>query len=193
MKLSIEHLLVPKHGEQECGDAVLVRPIERGVMIAVIDALGHGPKAAEVARRAVEGLTVAPVDQGIADVIRQLHEHLRGTRGAAGTVCLLRGGKLEGCGIGNVDLRVVGVRIPVALTPGVLGGSMNRPFVFGGDLVVGARLVLFTDGVSARLDLAAVAGLAPAAACDALMARGRNAHDDATIVVADVEALGADP
>jgi negative regulator of sigma-B (phosphoserine phosphatase) len=159
-------------------------------MIAVIDALGHGPKAAAVARRALEGLSAFPVDGGVVDVIRRLHDHLRGTRGAAGTVCVLRGSKLEGVGIGNVDLRVVGVRLSVALTPGVLGGSMSKPFLFGGDVGPGTRLVLFTDGISSRLDLGAVQGLAPAAACRAVMERSRHAHDDATIVVADVESVG---
>ena len=190
LALTIEYLVVPMDGERESGDAVVVRPTEDGVILAVIDALGHGEHAAAVAREAIVELGDVAIDRGVTHVIERLHGRLRGGRGAAGLVCILRGKRLEVCGVGNVDLRIRGAKIPVALTPGVLGGAVNRWRVFSGDLAPGARLVMFSDGISARLDLDAVAGLDPGAACRALMASHRRAHDDATVLVADVSARG---
>lgn len=182
--------MVPKEGERECGDAVVVRPTDDGVMIAVIDALGHGERAAAVARDAMVALGDVALDRGVAHVIDDLHRRLAGGRGAAGLVAILRGRRLEVCGVGNVDLRIRGAKIPVALTPGVLGGTMNRQRVFSGDLSPGVRVVMFSDGISARLDLDAVADLDPRAACHALMGSHRRAHDDATVLVADVSERG---
>lgn len=192
LALALDHLVMPKDGERESGDAVVVRPTDDGVVLAVIDALGHGERAAAVAREAILELGEVAVDRGVAHVIDRLHGRLGGGRGAAGLVCILRGKRLEVCGVGNVDLRIRGAKIPVALTPGVLGGAMSRRRVFSGDLCPGARLVMFSDGISARLDLDAVAGLDPAAACRALMGSHRRAHDDATVLVVDVLADGGE-
>jgi phosphoserine phosphatase RsbX len=188
VSITIGHLVLPKDGESACGDAVLVRPVERGVVIAVVDALGHGPKAAAVTQAAVAWLEAAPLDGGAAHILQGLHAHLLGGRGAAALVVVLRDLHVDGSGVGNVDMRVSGAKVPVVLSRGVLGRSIHRPVTFEGQLVPGARVVIFTDGISSRLDLAAVAHLDPESACRALMDRHRRGYDDASVLVADVSA-----
>ena len=46
MRLSVEHLIVPKEGERSSGDAVFVRQFEGGGVFSVIDALGHHLRSA---------------------------------------------------------------------------------------------------------------------------------------------------
>ncbi len=184
-----EHRSAPREGERQCGDLALVRDADGATLLAVIDALGHGPHAAAAAALAADHLSAAALDQGLTALVEGLHAALRGSRGAAAMIVLLApDGRLQGCGVGNVELRTVGSRVPAVLTPGVLGASINRLRTFEGRVAAGDRLVIFSDGLSSRMELDRVRGLAPGAACDALMAQYRRPHDDSTVLITDLEA-----
>jgi negative regulator of sigma-B (phosphoserine phosphatase) len=177
----------PHPGETECGDAVVRRVCDDLALFGVIDALGHGPAAAAAARRAVEHAMTAPLASGLASIFTGLDRHLRGGRGAAALLCIVHGDTIAGCGVGNVELRAVGMRVPMVVTPGVLGqGGAARLKVFEGKLTHGGRLVLFSDGVSARLRAEEDRDLAPQPASASLLERWGRTTDDATVLVADV-------
>jgi negative regulator of sigma-B (phosphoserine phosphatase) len=188
LKVTVEYLTVPRDGEKANGDAGLVRRSDDGLLIVVLDALGHGEKAAAAAEIGLRYLAEAPLVRGLRPIIDVLHEKLRGSRGAAGMLLLVRGNHLEGCGVGNVGLRSYRAKVPAMLTPGVLGGSMNRLYLFHADLSPGDRIVLFSDGITARFDEEASKGAPALATCRAIMERHRRSHDDATVLVADFEA-----
>lgn len=187
MKVSVAHLVIPKEGEQQSGDAVFVRPIDGGGLFAVIDALGHGERAAEAATVALAVLSEAPTSWGAGVLIEQLHVRLRGTRGAAGMVCVVRDGRLEGCSVGNVELISLGTRIPWVPSPGILGASLRRIRLFEAQLTPGDRLILLSDGVSPRIEPTLFRGTSGPDACRTLMNKYRRAHDDATVLIADIE------
>lgn len=191
MKLSHFHVTLPKTGEKLSGDAVVIREEEGVVLLSVIDVLGHGPVAAEVAARGRAFLAGVPLSGSVTSIVEGLHGALRGTRGAAAMCCLLRAGRVEGCGVGNVELRVLSSRVPVILTPGILGVSLPRTRHFEGPLAPGARLVMFSDGLSPRMELDKYEKLPVESACKTMLERYRRPHDDATLLVADVEALDA--
>jgi phosphoserine phosphatase RsbX len=188
VKLVCEHLSIPKSGEHVSGDAAVVRIAERFSLLAVIDALGHGPLAAAVAKTAIEHLAEAKLEAGIRAVIDDLHLALRGSRGAAAMVCIVEGDRIEGCGVGNVDLRTYGSRVPVILTPGVLGRTLNRVRTFSGTLAAGDRLLFFTDGISSRFDIEPILRMPPREACHEFVNRYRRSHDDATVLITDIQA-----
>lgn len=188
MKLTVSHASRPKIGESVNGDAVVVRVGDGRSLLAVVDALGHGAAAAEVARKATEHLESVPLEAEVRTILTSLHEALRGTRGAAAMVCSISKGRLDGCGVGNVELRVTGGQVPVVLSPGVLGGTVRQFRVFQGKLQQRSRMVLFSDGISARFTLESLRKLAPREACDALVTDHGRAHDDATAMIADYEA-----
>jgi negative regulator of sigma-B (phosphoserine phosphatase) len=179
---------VPKVGESVNGDAVVVRKDGARQLIAVVDALGHGPGAALAAGVAVEELNVVPLDKGVQAVIERVHIKLHGTRGAAAMVCVWDGERLEGCSVGNVEMRSRGTRVPVMLTPGILGARVRSYRIFDSRLAPSDRLVIFSDGISSHLSIDDMARLAPSEACRQIMERYRRNHDDATVLVADVEA-----
>src|SRR5262245_14349915 len=104
MKLEVDYQIAPRTGEDVSGDAALFREDQGRILLAVVDALGHGPRAAEIARAAIEELSSIPISSAL-DAARAVHEKLRGTRGAAAMICCLAGGRFDGCGVGNVDLR----------------------------------------------------------------------------------------
>lgn len=176
----------PRIGELVNGDAVVVRSERRVALVAVVDALGHGPVAAEVARRAVEHLAGVPLSTTPERAIETLHAALRGSRGAAATVVRIEDGYLRGCGVGNVEIRAPGSTSPIVLSRGVIGGSAIRPRAFEAQLATGERFAIFTDGLTRRLDLRSVRELPLVEACESLFERYAQTIDDATLVVGEL-------
>jgi phosphoserine phosphatase RsbX len=187
MRLATAWLTRPRQGEHANGDAVLVRSEQGHTLLAVVDALGHGPVAADVAGQALQGLEGVPLPSHVESLVAVLHRALKGSRGAAAMVLLFDGRTVHCGGMGNVELRTLGTRVPVFPTPGILGQPGRKVHPREASLAPGDRLVLFTDGLSSRLDASITQGLAPAAACALLMERYGRHTDDATVLVADVE------
>jgi negative regulator of sigma-B (phosphoserine phosphatase) len=178
---------LPKLGERVNGDAVLVRPDAQGrLLLAVVDGLGHGPVAGEASRAAVARLQTAALEQSVLELMQALHEELRGTRGAAATICIVRGRKVEACAVGNVQLSSAKANVPLVLSSGVLGQRVPKFRVCEGELKDGARLALFSDGISTRFRLEDLSHLSPNDACKLTIDRHRKNEDDATILIADL-------
>jgi negative regulator of sigma-B (phosphoserine phosphatase) len=182
----------PCDGETLSGDAVLVQPAHGGVLAAVIDVLGHGPVAHELAMQLsailLKWLLVAPAPSPEGS-LAVLHEAAHGTRGAVAAVAWLDGHKLEGsvAGIGNVRCRLFGSNTrTVMFGDGVLGSRMRSltpaPFV----LQPGDAIVLFSDGVTDRFSINEYPTLtldpAPAIAFNIVRRFGKG-HDDASCAV----------
>lgn len=187
MRINVEVCGRPKEGETVSGDGAMVREEDGTHLLAVVDALGHGAGAAKAADVAIEYLTKCPVKgANVIELIAGLHTVLRGTRGAATTLCLISEDRLIGCGVGNVALRCSDPRVSPFLTSGVLGGAVDPFRVFTGNLSPDARLVMFSDGISHRFALSSMQRLSTRETCVKIMETFRHSHDDATVLVADV-------
>lgn len=186
MKLDIAFQSVAMPGETHNGDAVVVREEEDRTLFAVIDGLGHGRKAYDAAQQVVRLLQQVSLNDSIETIMRFLNESMRGHRGAAATVCIAHDGELAGCGIGNVEIRSRSSRIPLMLTPGILGRSLREIRCFRGPFGPGSRVALFSDGLSSRFALSEVDTLTPKRACETLIAQYGRRQDDTTVLVADV-------
>jgi negative regulator of sigma-B (phosphoserine phosphatase) len=187
-KVAEWHQILPKSGERVSGDAAVFRHTAGTALFAVIDALGHGPHAAEVANAGVAYLQGASLDQTPAALIQGLHQALAHSRGAAAMVCRWRDGKLEGCGVGNVELTAIRARIPIVLTPGIVGTSLRTLRPFEGPAGPGSRFVVYSDGISARFSNEQIGLLKREDACKLVIEKHRREHDDATVMVVDIEA-----
>jgi phosphoserine phosphatase RsbX len=187
MTASIAHITQPMIGERVNGDAVVVRDEGAVLLLAVIDGLGHGPIAAQAAQVAIGALATQSLQDSVLMIAKNLHDRLRGTRGVAATLCLVRGQSVEVCAIGNVQLSSSNATIPLVLSPGVLGTRVAKFHVCQGKLKPGARLALFSDGISTRVALDEVRKLPPQEACRYVFERFRKKEDDATILIADID------
>jgi hypothetical protein len=126
------------------------------------------------------------------DFLREAHLALRGTRGAAVSVCriLTDAGVLQFAGLGNVEGRIHQHDGTVGLAPrnGTLGMNVQPPKVQVREVpwVRGATLTLHSDGLRHVFDLSEYRRLADcdptviAAVLHRDLGRGR---DDATVVV----------
>jgi negative regulator of sigma-B (phosphoserine phosphatase) len=185
--MRVAHLSLPKDGERSNGDRVVFRQEPDGrTLLGVIDGLGHGPEAEQAALAAVEQLTRAPLDLTMGPLMEQVHASLRGTRGAAATLCLIANGQLEACGVGNVEMRCTETDIPFVFSPGILGGRVRRFRVCTAKAAPATRLVFFSDGIHALGHLVELRKLSPADACKSIFHKHRRGEDDATVLIADL-------
>ena len=186
--LNMAYRTCPKDGERANGDAAVLRQEGDRALIALIDGLGHGELAALAADKAALFLRAWSLADDLLAAMQGLHDALRGTRGAAASVCLLHGRELVCCGVGNVEIRCFGSKVPILLSPGVLGARVVQFRMCRAELAVGSRLVLFSDGISHRAPLEALRHLEPDALCEELISRHRKPSDDATAVACDLRA-----
>lgn len=143
---------VAKEGETQSGDTYVVKEIPDGVIVAVIDGLGHGEEAARSAVRAAEVIE-RNSQQSLISIIHQCHQSLANERGAVMSVVKLDNSRtLSWIGVGNVEVKLFhradqSVKRPV-LTAGVVGWG-RLPTVYAASVPVrqGDVLILSTDGV----------------------------------------------
>jgi phosphoserine phosphatase RsbX len=182
------HLSMPKSGEYANGDRAFVRQEPSGrTLLGIVDALGHGPEAERVALVALDELSTVSLDTGIGDVMERVHRRLRGTRGAAATLCLVDRGEIQACGVGDVEFRCQENSVPFVLSPGVLGGHVRTFRVCRARLEAPSRLLFFSDGVTSRVRPDDLRMLAPLEACRRVLQDHRRTYDDATVLIADVD------
>src|SRR5438128_11946769 len=74
-------------GEQESGDLHLIKPVGTGVLVSVVDGLGHGVDAAAAARAAVAALN-RHAQESVLLLLQRCHQALAGTRGVVVSVAL---------------------------------------------------------------------------------------------------------
>ncbi|MET0342355.1 MAG: SpoIIE family protein phosphatase [Polyangiales bacterium] len=182
---------VPLAGETENGDGWGFALQPGGCAVMVADGLGHGPHAALASSAALTHFHAAPL-LDVERFLTETHAALRGTRGAAVSVCriLVETNRLQFAGLGNVEGRTQLAASSEGLAPrsGTLGMNITPPQVRVRELVwePGATLLLHSDGVRHLHDLAAQRDLIDkdpsviAAVLHRELTRGR---DDATVVV----------
>jgi negative regulator of sigma-B (phosphoserine phosphatase) len=185
-RVSLAWISRPRVGEIENGDRVIVRRRGSGVLVVVVDALGHGPKAASVAASANELVNALPEADGVTDVIDGLHQALTGQRGAAALAFFVSNAGVEACSVGNVELRAKAGRLPLVLTAGVLGVRLRSPRTVKTVAPCEERFVFYSDGISGRFDLKAQGPLTPSELATHIFKNHRHTHDDSTVVVADL-------
>lgn len=177
----------PCPGHRVGGDAVVVRQLESGLFVAIIDVLGHGPEAHEVTLiidRYLERYAAPDVSR----VMKNLHQHLKGTRGAAAGLCSIAAdsGSLNYVGLGNTTIRRFGAReTRLVSQEGVLGQNMRSPMLQTLQLEPEDMLVFYTDGVSdhfASTDYPGLAIHSPKEIATNIVQRFGKDHDDAACI-----------
>ncbi|MFO7562629.1 MAG: SpoIIE family protein phosphatase [Enhygromyxa sp.] len=178
----------PRIGETRSGDAGCVRTIDGVTWALLIDGLGHGPRAAEVAERAVEEHGSFTAELSVEAALTRLHAALEGTRGAAATLLRFGARTLGFGGIGNVSLRTLaGARVPFIAANGIVGHRPLRVRVGEIELSSPGRLLMFTDGIVPTAPLSTMAFLGAEALARTLIADHSLARDDATVMVLSYE------
>jgi len=193
MDLSVDELLEhssqvrPCQGERVSGDAVVIRPLEQGLFVAIVDVLGHGPEAHELTH-VIDTYLTRYGSSDVSGLMTRLHQHLKGSRGAAVGLCAIDAttGRIDYAGIGNTTIRRFGkTETRLVSQAGVLGQNMRTPLHQIIQLEPGDLIVLYTDGVSDRFtsdDYPGVLHHAPKEAANNIVQRFGKDHDDAACI-----------
>ena len=180
-------------GQLRSGDNFLVQETEGGVLVGVVDGLGHGEEAADVAERALASLRMT-AGQSLTRAVTACHGTLRGSRGVVMTLALLDlvGYRLTWVAVGNVDAAVLRSawrggpvdRRSVPLRPGVLGDRLPPLREATVELARGDTLVVATDGISSASFDEVDLSLAPCTQVRRLHRGYARGDDDALVLVA---------
>jgi anti-sigma regulatory factor (Ser/Thr protein kinase) len=183
---------LPLLGEVECGDIWRIAARGNATAILVADGLGHGPLAATAASAAAAAFDAQPFDMP-SEVMQHLHQALSGGRGAAAACALIDSdnSKLSFSGVGNIAGSVVSPARSRGMVShnGILGVQLLRKQQFEYDCGPGDRVVMHSDGLSARWSLEEYPGLVlrHAAVIAAVLYRDHaRPRDDVTVVVSGI-------
>jgi anti-sigma regulatory factor (Ser/Thr protein kinase) len=178
----------PYPGELTSGDNWAWSETADGGTVMLVDGLGHGVEAASAAEAAVRAFHQHAA-AACEDLVAHLHRALAPTRGAALAVARIDASArvVRFVGLGNISANLMsGVksRHMVSLS-GTAGHVVHRirefTYDFAGDLLV----IMHSDGLTTRWDLAAYPGLValhPALIAGVLLRDHRRGRDDASVV-----------
>ena len=181
----------PFPGQRRSGDGVFARTTEDVLWAGVIDALGHGPEAADTADAVLGWLASRDLaaDLDPLDLLADLHRAQRGGRGAAVTLAkVTAAGKVRVAGIGNVQARLIGpTRTKTFLCQdGNLGHGEPPLRGQSATMTPGESLLISSDGVRSRFDASDIRGFhltRPEALAALIVRQHGKAHDDASALV----------
>jgi phosphoserine phosphatase RsbX len=172
-------------GQKQSGDLHLVKPVDHGVLVAVVDGLGHGEDAARAAHAAVRALE-HHANEPINELVRRCHEALHGTRGAVMSLALVGGANrtLTWVGVGNVEAVLLPAGVRLLTLGGIVGGEL--PAVRPSQVRLRPRdiIVLATDGVRSDFPRDVASNEAPQRIADTILTRYGKGTDDALVLVA---------
>lgn len=186
----VSGLTRPITGEQVCGDAYAARVVQDRRQVLLCDALGHGPVAAVASQAVIAEFSGAP-PLGPKAVLEYLHDRTRHTRGSVAAIAEWDAENqiVRYAGIGNVVGAVVGEseRRAMVSLPGILGHQRREIREFTYPLAAGALVILHSDGLTDRWNLANYPGLvtrSPVVVAATLMRDAGKRRDDACVLVA---------
>lgn len=139
----------PLLSEKECGDTGVILESENTLFVAVIDVLGHGRKAYDVAIKAKEFLE-NNYKENLIDLMSELHYCISNPRGLAGSLIKLdiQDGQLSHVGIGNITTQIIGTtNYRFVARDGIVGYKMPTPRLHSIIMKKGDVLIAHSDGI----------------------------------------------
>jgi anti-sigma regulatory factor (Ser/Thr protein kinase) len=157
LQLDVRGLCVCKARETFCGDGYQIKQTPNDIRVFFGDGLGHGPHAHDAVRTAADFFFESNETNPV-DMIRQMHERVRKTRGLVATIAILdrKQTQWQICGVGNILTRIyqgvtyknymsyngaIGLNIPTSLNYSVVPAERNQ------------LLVMASDGIKTRWDI----------------------------------------
>jgi anti-sigma regulatory factor (Ser/Thr protein kinase) len=182
-------VLAPYPGEDVCGDSFAFADAGLGPTVMAVDGSGHGIEAARAAAAAIQSFS-ENMGNPCEEIIGKVHRALAPTRGAAVAVARIDipARTVRFVGVGNINAVAVdgtAARHMVSHN-GTAGHMAPRIREFTYDFASVPLVILHSDGLTSRWDLAAYPGLAlqhPSLIAGVLLRDHRRGRDDASVVV----------
>jgi len=144
-------------GQTQSGDLHLVKSVTTGVLLAVVDGLGHGAEAATAARTAVATLD-EHASESVLALLQRCHWALKGTRGVVMSLAFAdrQQHALTWVGVGNVECMLFHAAGALSSRParaslvtrgGIVGSELPQVRAQVLPLAAGDLLIFATDGI----------------------------------------------
>jgi phosphoserine phosphatase RsbX len=178
--------------EEPSGDRHVVVPFPGGVLVGLLDGLGHGIEAAAACAAAVPVLE-AHAREAVAALVQRCHDALRKTRGVVMTLAsfTVHDSAMTWIAVGNVSAVLLRRRPTpdhrneaIAVRGGVVGYQL--PSLRASTFVVssGDTLILASDGIREAFTTGTIMAHSPQEIAESILARFARPSDDAHVVVA---------
>lgn len=184
--------MLPKDGELTCGDGWKCHLNRKVLSVAVLDGLGHGPDAHQASEDALE-LFNKEYEILPNQLIRDVHSHIKRTRGIVGSFINIDIQEKRGavCGVGNISGKIFlknGESRQCSSYNGIIGHNIphtlnNTEFA---DLDAVDVMIFCSDGIKSRWDIDKHAGLLthhPVVIAAAIFKDFHRVTDDVLVVV----------
>ncbi len=188
-KVDAATFVQPCPGQRVSGDCAVIKELSDGYFLGLIDVLGHGLEANEVAVTAERFLQNRGSGKP-SDVLRELDTILKGTRGTAAGLAFLETatGTITYAGIGNTVARILGgTSVSLVSREGIVGGIPRTPRLVTAKLGRRDILLMYTDGVHgnfAQSDYPQVLSDMAHTIAQRVVERFGKEHDDASCIAA---------
>jgi serine/threonine protein phosphatase PrpC len=181
-------------GQAQSGDAHLVKAVATGVLVAVVDGLGHGAEAATAARTAVHTLA-EHASESVLALLQRCHVALKGSRGVVMSLAFANGHQntLTWAGVGNVDCMLFHVDAPAPAKPsrdslvtrgGIVGSELPSVRAQVVPLTRGDVLIFATDGIREGFSDGLQLEAPPQQVAEHILSQHGKGTDDALVLVA---------
>jgi serine/threonine protein phosphatase PrpC len=182
----------PITGQAVSGDLHLVKPSEQGVLLAVVDGVGHGDEATAAAQSAV-AILESHANEPVVSLVRRCHEALTESRGVVMTLASVNAlaNTITWLGVGNVEGRVIRSdrSVTVSVESVLLRGGMvgyQLPVLQANVIPVSAGdlLIFATDGIRGTFADNLLTNETPEHLARHILERHFKGTDDALVLVA---------
>lgn len=188
-------------GEVKGGDRHVVHARPNGALVAVIDGVGHGNNASDVADIAVNTLQ-NHAHESVTSLIQRCHRALRGSRGVVMSLAALdiQKNQITWLGVGNVEgillrafhdhtmptsrMQFPDSRESVLLRGGILGYQLPSLRPVTTSVTAGDLLIFATDGIRSAFSQAVPQTSSTQQIADYILAEHGRGTDDALVLVA---------
>ncbi len=174
-------------GAEVSGDLHTVRPLDRGVLVAVVDGLGHGRDAESAARLAIATIGADPNPE-ITGLVQRCHSVLNRSRGVVMSVASLDAERqtMTWLAVGNVEGLLIrpgtAKREAILMRGGIVGHRLPPLRTATLPISPGDLLVLATDGIREGFAEGLRADGPLQEIADRVLARYGRADDDALVL-----------
>lgn len=160
---NVRSLLVPKPGEEECGDGFYAKHTKEHIKLFLGDGLGHGKEAAIAVNKAIDAFKLCAENSPVEN-LRFINHSVKKTRGLVATVAVfnIKERRWKICGVGNISTRFFGATASKTHSPynGIIG--LNMPNTMNDQEVPyesGQCIILCSDGVRSKWDILRFPGI----------------------------------
>lgn len=153
-KEEIRSVVLPKPGEEACGDGFFSTTTKDHIKMFLGDGLGHGPEAAHAVTEAGNAFLNC-TENNPTEIIRHLNNEVKKTRGLVGTVAVfdIHQKKWKICGVGNISTKIMSPANGKNLIAynGIIG--LNVPRTLNAqeiDYEKGQHIIMCNDGLKSK-------------------------------------------